>query len=94
MRATVMISQVDLTTCDDRELDELAAALTAERTRREPPPINLSEAEKCLIRGGHAITAIKLIRERYEPRPGLRQAKDACDAYKATLRDDGTERCT
>lgn len=79
------VYDIDMSALDDHELRQLGQLINDERLRRDPPNIVLTEPEKCLIAGGHSISAIKLIRERLDPKPGLRQAKDAVDAYKRLL---------
>lgn len=78
-------ADIDFASMDSFELDRLDSLVQAERLRRAPPTITLTEPEKCLIAGGHNIAAIRMIRERLDPKPSLRAAKDAIDAYRATL---------
>ena len=48
-------------------------------------PLALNESEKALVRNNSSVVyAIKAMRDRI-PGLGLKEAKDLCDAYKATL---------
>lgn len=55
----------------------------------DTPVITLNDSEKALIRSGSMIAAIKSLRDRYNHDNSLylslKEAKDICDAYKATL---------
>lgn len=80
--------RVDITALTDRQLDELAQEIETERRRREPPPVVLADHEKCLIKGGHIVYAIRSVRERCAVngvKPSLRQCKDAVDAYRDSI---------
>lgn len=85
MMIRVGVNDIEVETIPDHELSLLRIRLENEAVRRAPPVIELTLEEKCLIRCGELISAIKSVRERYSPRPALRHAKDACDAYKDTL---------
>lgn len=60
-----------------------------ELVRKSCPPPELCENEKQIIRDNNFIAAIKALRQRIESeygyRLGLKESKDLCDAYKATL---------
>lgn len=85
MMIRINVFDIEVETIPDHELTALRAKLENEAARRSPPVIDLTLEEKCLIRCGEFIAAIKSVRERFSPKPSLRHAKDACDAYKATL---------
>jgi DNA repair exonuclease SbcCD ATPase subunit len=60
-----------------------------ELLRAGAPKPELSEGERTLIRNNEMIKAIKSLRERIEKEHGyslgLKEAKDLCDVFKATL---------
>lgn len=73
---------LNLNALHDGELADLAAAVRAEQaTRTTSAPLDL--AEQCLVRCGQHIQAIKAYRTRTNA--GLKDAKDACDAFRLTV---------
>lgn len=78
------IVTLNLQDMNDWDLSQLADAATNEQKRRKGPA-ELDTTEKCLVRCGQHIQAIKAYRARTST--GLREAKDACDAFRATILD-------
>lgn len=66
----------------ETDFRELECVVQNERTRRGTAS-ELNIAEKCLVRCGQHIPAIKALRDRTGI--GLREAKDACDAFRRTV---------
>lgn len=82
IRANISVHELDIAGLDDYDFGLLKALVEAEAQKRHPPVIKLTLQEQCLIECGHIIPAIQSVRKRYQPRPSLRQAKDACDNYR------------
>jgi|HubBroStandDraft_6_1064221.scaffolds.fasta_scaffold146096_3 ribosomal protein L37E len=73
---------LNLSTISLVDLGKLEEALKKERAVRLPL-MELDLTERCLVKCGQHIPAIKAYRNR--TLAGLRQSKDACDAYRKTL---------
>jgi len=73
---------INLEALAEYDLDMLSVAVAAEKRRRQGP-VELDLAEKCLVRCGQTIPAIKALRARLGL--GLREAKDAVDAFRDTI---------
>lgn len=76
---------IDLTQMSEWELSNLKTEIENEERKRKGP-VELDTTEKCLVRCGQHIQAIKAYRNRI-PGTGLREAKDACDAFRNTIPD-------
>ena len=79
------IVTLNLQDMNDWDLSQLSDAAANELKRRKGPA-ELDIAEKCMVRCGQHIQAIKAYRARI-PGTGLREAKDACDAFRNTIPD-------
>lgn len=76
---------IDLNYLSEWELSQLKDQINEEERKRKGPA-ELDIAEKCMVRCGQHIQAIKAYRARI-PGTGLREAKDACDAFRNTIPD-------
>jgi len=72
----------DLQYLSNADFDNLETLVKAERSKRSVSQ-ELSVTEQCLVRCGQHILAIKAYRERTSV--GLKEAKDACDAFRRTI---------
>ena len=75
-------AQLDLENMTDPELADLQISVNRTINSRRPR-LQLNIAERCMVACGHTIAAVKSYRTR--TKLGLRECKDECDAFKATL---------
>ena len=95
MKVHVNVHDINPGELEDWELTVLRARVEEEVARRSQVSIELTLEERCLLECGHTIPAIKSVRERIQPRPSLRQAKDACDAWRnANMKTDESGKWT